>query len=108
MPYLAATEGDASISTFPTLYLPPASSASLSTMGARTLHGPHHVALKSTSTGTSALRTSDSKLLSLRSMMFLPAMRDSPSGARGFDDPYSKAGSARRHGVARSDRGGQD
>src|SRR6185295_15894840 len=71
--------GASSMSSLPTLYLPANSSARPSTIGARTLQGPHHVAVKSTSTGLSDLRTSASKFASVSSMMFLPAMCASPS-----------------------------
>src|SRR5262245_40879911 len=62
------------MSSLPILYLPANSSAIPSTIGARTLHGPHHVAVKSTRTGTLDLRTSASKLASVSSITFLPAI----------------------------------
>src|SRR4051794_14385350 len=62
------------MSMVPTLTLPSYSSASWPTSGAIALQGPHQVAAKSTSTGTSDLSTSVSKLSSLNSCTFLPAM----------------------------------
>src|SRR5580704_441967 len=79
MPNLEATEGESSMSSFPTLTLPWYSSASFSTIGARTLQGPHQTALKSRRNGTFDLSTSASKFKSLISRTFAPAMGlDSP------------------------------
>src|SRR5450631_3200365 len=74
MPNLEATLGESSMSSLPTLTLPLNSSASFSTIGASTLQGPHQTALKSRRNGTPALRTSVSKLPSLISRTFAPAM----------------------------------
>ena len=61
----SAVLGLVSISTFTTLTRPAYSSASSSSIGAIALHGAHHVAQKSTSTGVSEARTSVSKLQSV-------------------------------------------
>src|SRR5207237_4786259 len=62
----------ASTSSFPTLTRPLYSSAMESMVGARARHGAHHAAQKSTSTGVLAFATSDSKLLSVISIVFAP------------------------------------
>src|SRR4051812_29984514 len=85
-PYFWVTPGASSMSSLPILYLPANSSASPSTIGARTLHGPHQVAVKSTRTGTADLRTSASKLASVSSITFLPAMVASSTRIRGERD----------------------
>src|SRR5262245_40630759 len=59
------------MSTVATLSLPTFSSAIASTIGASLLHGPHHVAPKSTSTGWSDLTTSASTLPSFSWMTVL-------------------------------------
>src|SRR5216684_6578675 len=65
IPYLNEMPGFESTSTFATLRRPEYSVASSSTIGATALQGPHHVAQKSTSTGTSAWSTSVSKFWSV-------------------------------------------
>ena len=78
MPNLDATPGESSMSSLPTLTLPLYSSASFSTIGARTLQGPHQTALKSRRKGTPDLSTSVSKFTSLISRTFAPAMGHAP------------------------------
>src|SRR6266850_7793415 len=68
----AAVDPLASTSSFPTLTRPLYSSAMESMVGARARHGAHHAAQKSTSTGVLAFTTSDSKLLSVISIVFAP------------------------------------
>src|ERR1051326_5804084 len=64
MPNLPASAWLSSTFTLPILSLPSYSSASSSRRGAIILHGPHHSAQKSTSTGVLALVTSVSKVAS--------------------------------------------
>src|SRR5437868_3061699 len=64
-PNIPGVTGLASTSTFTTLTRPSNSPARSSTMGAIILHGEHHDAQKSTSTGTSASRTSALKFASV-------------------------------------------
>lgn len=59
--YRAASCGCCSVSTFSTIALPAMSAAVRATFGAAILHGPHHSAQKSTSTGTRAVCTTSSK-----------------------------------------------
>src|ERR1019366_2914986 len=59
-----------SMLSFTTSSLPACSSAISSSTGAIILHGPHHSAQKSTSTGTSEDLTCSSKLASLRLVIF--------------------------------------
>src|SRR5687767_6636670 len=73
-PYCCGTIWWWSTSIFATLSRPLYSSARASTVGAICLQGPHHTAQKSTSVGTSDLRTSDSKLASVSSLTFALAM----------------------------------
>src|SRR5438874_1220321 len=56
-PYLEARSLSRSTSTFTTFARPAYSVANCSTDGPIALHGPHHSAQKSTSTGTSELST---------------------------------------------------
>src|SRR3954454_22374361 len=58
------------------------SAAISSSTGATILHGPHHSAQKSTSTGLSLPRTSLAKLASV-TVTVLPAMGTAPSGGGG-------------------------
>src|SRR5271165_791736 len=60
--YCAARFGLSSVSSLTTLRRPLYWSATLSTIGAIILHGPHQSAQKSTRTGSDDLRTSASKL----------------------------------------------
>src|SRR5271166_349522 len=60
--YCAARFGLSSVSSLTTLRRPLYCSATLSTIGAIILHGPHQSAQKSTSTGSLDLRTSASKV----------------------------------------------
>src|SRR3954452_5716025 len=60
--------------SFATLALPAYSVASSSRTGASILHGPHHSAQKSTSTGTVDLRTSCSQLASVIVTIFCDAI----------------------------------
>ena len=66
MPSCIATFWFLSVSTLPTLSLPPYSPARSSMIGPMARHGPHHTAQKSTSTGKSLARTSASKLASVK------------------------------------------
>ncbi len=59
-PKVAATRGLESTSTLASTTSPPVSSISLSKTGPKVRHGPHHVAHRSTTTGTSAERSSTS------------------------------------------------
>src|SRR5437899_12471223 len=68
----AAVEQLASTSSLSTLKRPLYSSAMESMVGARARHGAHHAAQKSTSTGVLAFTTSDSKLVSVISIVFAP------------------------------------
>src|SRR5215467_9813789 len=60
--YCAARFGLSSVSSLTTLSRPLYCSATLSTIGAIILHGPHQSAQKSTSTGSLDFRTSASKV----------------------------------------------
>src|SRR6185436_1389886 len=73
-PYCCGTIWWWSTSILATLTRPLYSSASASTVGAICLQGPHHTAQKSTSVGTSDLRTSVSKFWSVSSLTFALAM----------------------------------
>src|SRR4029453_5848545 len=64
MPYLPGVGGLASMSSLATVILPPYSFATSSRTGANILHGPHHSAQKSTSTGWPDCSTSLSKVAS--------------------------------------------
>src|SRR4249919_232108 len=64
MPYLPGVDGLASMSSLATVILPPYSLATSSSAGANILHGPHHSAQKSTSTGCPDCSTSLSKVAS--------------------------------------------
>src|SRR4029078_1016001 len=64
MPYFVVTFGFLQTSSFTTLNLPFISLATASSAGAMALHGPHHSAKKSTSTGSDDLSTSCSKVAS--------------------------------------------
>src|SRR6185369_13213179 len=68
----AAVEPLASTSSLPTFTRPLYSSAIASTVGARARHGAHHAAQKSTSTGVLDFSTSDSKLVSVISIVLAP------------------------------------
>src|SRR5687767_10606083 len=61
--------------TFPIFTLSPYSVASSSSTGAIILHGPHHSAQKSTSTGTEDLTTSSPKFVCVRVTIFAAAIR---------------------------------
>src|SRR5690242_18948894 len=63
-----------STSSLPILALPEYSVATKSMVGVIWRHGPHHSAQKSTSTGTSDRSTSWSKLASVNSNVFKPAI----------------------------------
>src|SRR5436190_13617815 len=67
-----------SVSILPILALPANSVASSSIVGPRALHGPHHSAQKSTSTGSLAFKTSISKFASVNSLVLAPAMWSLP------------------------------
>src|SRR5712691_1192201 len=69
-PKRPAVIGLASTSSFATLSFSPCSFATSSRTGATILHGPHHVAQKSTSTGMSDFRTSCSNVWSLTTCGF--------------------------------------
>src|SRR3954453_13805219 len=71
-PYLRGVCGFSSILTFATVTRPSISAANSSRNGATILHGPHHSAQKSTSTGSLARSTTVSKLLSLTAVGFIP------------------------------------
>src|SRR3954465_6193468 len=64
MPYLAAVAGFSSTFSFTILTLPFIEPAISSSAGAIILHGPHHSAQKSTTTGSALFSTSASKSLS--------------------------------------------
>src|SRR5260370_41598850 len=64
MPYLPGVDGLASMSSLATVILSPYSFATSSNTGANILHGPHHSAQKSTSTGFADCSTSLSKVAS--------------------------------------------
>src|SRR5438034_1044618 len=66
MPYSAANACCSSILTLPILARPSNSSASSSSTGAIILHGPHHSAQKSTSTGAADWRTCSAKFSCVR------------------------------------------
>src|SRR3954471_23665706 len=69
------------------------SAAISSSTGATILHGPHHSAQKSTSTGLSLPSTSLAKLASVTVTVFLPAMVVVPLGrARWWGLPEEPAG----------------
>src|SRR6516165_12230111 len=68
----AAVEPFASTSSLPTLTRPLYSSAIASTVGARARHGAHHAAQKSTRTGVLDFATSDSKFVSVISIVLAP------------------------------------
>src|SRR5207249_4462354 len=67
-----AVEPLASTSSLPTLTRPLYSVAMESIVGAKARHGAHQAAQKSTSTGVLDFTTSDSKLLSVISIVFSP------------------------------------
>lgn len=64
-PYLVAMEGLSSVFSLKHLIFPAYSSASSPTTGWSIRQGPHHGAQNSTSTGPSALRTSDFHVVSV-------------------------------------------
>src|SRR5262245_44595452 len=74
MRYFSVTLGFWSTSSLTTFRLPFISLATCSSAGAMALHGPHHSAKKSTSTGSDDCKTSCSKLASETSRA-VPAMR---------------------------------
>src|SRR5215204_489973 len=67
-PKWPASAVSASTSTFATFTEPSYSAAIWSMTGATCLHGPHHAAQKSTSTGTSEFKTSSSKVSTVTAM----------------------------------------
>src|SRR6266699_935591 len=69
-PYFSAVSPFASTSNLPTVTLPSFSCAICSTMGAIILHGPHHVAQKSTNTTPWVLSTSFLKVASVKTTGF--------------------------------------
>jgi len=84
MRYWTANCCDWSVLTFPIFTLPAYSPASSSSMGAIILHGPHHSAQKSTTTGVADLRTSCSKFDSDRETMFAAVMGSRRLGSIGL------------------------
>src|SRR5215813_7204927 len=68
----AAVEPFASTSSLPTFTRPLYSSAIASTVGERARQGAHHAAQKSTSTGVFDFATSDSKFVSVISIVLAP------------------------------------
>src|SRR5271170_6261169 len=70
-PYLRGVWGFSSMLTLATVTRPAISVARSSRNGATILHGPHHSAQKSTSTGSLARSTTASKLLSLTAVGFI-------------------------------------
>src|SRR4029450_8747329 len=70
--------------SFAMVSLSPCSAAISSRSGATILHGPHHSAQKSTSTGLSLPSTSAAKLVSV-TITGLPAMEVRPLGRLGGD-----------------------
>src|SRR5258707_5024838 len=64
IPYLVAVAGFSSTLSLTILTLSPIDPAISSSAGAIIRHGPHHSAQKSTTTGSVAFRTSDSKVAS--------------------------------------------
>ncbi len=103
----AAICGSASTSTFASTKPPPYSAASFSSTGASCLHGPHHPAQKSTSTGTcnERCRTSASKASVVMSMMCGDGVCSGVIGlsAFGLDSTWRRA---RRMQPAPAERGG--
>src|SRR4051812_14774579 len=86
MPYSRAVSGFSSMFSLTMRSLSPCSLAISSSTGATILHGPHHSAQKSTSTGTSLFSTSVQKLSSLTGtvlpMRCLPSVTDpGPDGS---------------------------
>src|SRR4051794_35803896 len=88
--------GFASTSTFTTSTVPSYLAASFSISGATILHGPHHAAQKSTTTGRSDLRTSSSKFASVATLMsaignrspfYVRLARDVLDESIGLEDP---------------------
>jgi hypothetical protein len=75
--YREAVSGELSTLSLPIFNLPLYSWASSSTIGISNLHGPHHSAQKSTSTGTEDFNTSPSKLASVNSARLLLDIKDS-------------------------------
>src|SRR5438093_3737500 len=71
---LNETFGFSSTFSLPTVTLPAYSLASASTVGASRLHGPHHSAQKSTSTGAPDFSTLSSKLPSVKVCTFSVAI----------------------------------
>src|SRR6201747_1941486 len=70
--YCIAICGFSSMFTLATVILSAYSPAISSRTGATCLHGPHHSAQKSTSTGPSACSTSAAKLASVTVLVFWP------------------------------------
>jgi hypothetical protein len=64
--YFEGLSGLSSTFIFPTFNLPSYSVANSSTIGVTILHGAHHGAQKSTKTGVSDFKTSDSKFWSVK------------------------------------------
>ena len=64
-PSFAASPGEASLSIFTTLSLPTPSSESFCRIGRSARQGEHQVAVKSTSTGSGAVKTSASNVCSV-------------------------------------------
>src|SRR5271169_70918 len=81
--------------SFPMVSLPACSSAISSSTGAIILHGPHHSAQKSTSTGTSEALTCSSKVASDRVAIFSLIEVSSRRSAPGADPPLIRT---TRHG----------
>src|SRR6478672_6928538 len=69
MSYLIAVSWLSSTFIFVNFRWPPCWPASSSRIGSMTLHGPHHGAQKSTTTGVSADSTSDENVVSVTSIM---------------------------------------
>src|SRR5690606_19150890 len=65
IPYCEAKSWFASTSTFPTTAFPSNSELISSITGPNILHGPHHSAQKSTTTGLSDFKTTSSKVASV-------------------------------------------
>src|SRR5690606_30234560 len=84
-PYLVGVIGLSSMLTLATITWSPFSAASSSRNGAIILHGPHHSAQKSTTTGTGDLSTSasnESSLVVMTVMLVTPRRWIRPSAAR--------------------------
>src|SRR5262245_62967824 len=111
MPYLAAVCGFSSTLSFTILTLPLSVPAISSSAGAIMRQGPHHSAQKSTTTGSVAFSTSESKVASetLPTAMDIPRLLSDTAADGGSNlgtrPPSVKAASSRRDGGKLSGQG---